>query len=535
MTRPNFVLIMTDTQATNVVGAYGHPELRTPNIDRLAATGIKFERAYTTCPVCTPARAGLFTGIYPHTAGAWTNNLPLGDNIKTLGQRFYDAGYATAYIGKWHLDGHDYFGTGICPDGWDPAYWYDGANYLAELTEAEITLWRSGLDTVEALRQRHIQPEFTWAHRVSNRAIDFLQKRGTGGRSQDADQPHCASRPTPHEPSDAKPQLPATEPFVLVVSYDEPHHPFTCPPEYAEQFVEYDYPLGPAAFDTLEGKPAHQREWAAASYVPPRVRETGVTRQPLYFGCNSFVDAEIGRVLDAVHAYAPDNTWVIFTSDHGELMGAHQLTGKGPAMYEEITHIPLIIAPPGGVEGGAVNNTLVSHIDLLPTLLELAGLDIPPILEGESLSPQLAGAEAPEKAVFVEFNRYEIEHDSWGGLQPVRCVIEGQHKLVLNLHSTDELYDMQDDPAEVRNRIDDPAYAEIRDALHDRLLAWMYAKRDPFRGAVWERRPWRSTRRLQWRGEFRPRPADGYAPQVRDYDTGLPTRGVSVEFGGAKR
>jgi uncharacterized sulfatase len=264
MSRPNFVLIMTDTQATNVVGAYGHPALCTPNIDRLAETGIKFARAYTTCPVCTPARAGLFTGIYPHTAGAWANNLPLGDNIKTLGQRFRDTGYATAYIGKWHLDGHDYFGTGICPDGWDPAYWYDGANYLSELTEDEITLWRRGLNSLEALLTHDIRAEFTWAHRVSNRAIEFLKNRESANNEL---------RITNHE-------SPVTEPFTLVVSYDELHHPFTCPPEYVEQFAEYDYPLGPAAFDTLEDKPAHQREWAAASNVPARVRETGLACHP---------------------------------------------------------------------------------------------------------------------------------------------------------------------------------------------------------------------------------------------------------------
>jgi uncharacterized sulfatase len=117
MPRPDYVFIMTDTQATNVIGAYGHPDLRTPNIDNLAKTGVTFARAYTTYPLCAPARAGIFTGIYPHTTGAWTNNLPLGDNIKTMGQRFRDGGYRTVYVGKWHLDGHDYLGTGICPDG----------------------------------------------------------------------------------------------------------------------------------------------------------------------------------------------------------------------------------------------------------------------------------------------------------------------------------------------------------------------------------------------------------------------------------
>ncbi|TFG66247.1 MAG: sulfatase, partial [Anaerolineales bacterium] len=208
---PNFVFIMTDTQATNAIGAYGRPELRTPNIDRLAQTGIKFDNAYTTCPLCTPARAGLFSGIYAHTSGPWTNNLPLGDNIISMGQRFRDNGYHTAYIGKWHLDGHDYFGTGQCPEGWDPAFWYDGKNYLDELTEAQITLWRQQLNTLDDLYNHNIKAEFTWAHRIGDRSLAFLQQQ-------------------------------TDEPFVLVVSYDEPHHPFTAPPEYVAQFKDYDYP-----------------------------------------------------------------------------------------------------------------------------------------------------------------------------------------------------------------------------------------------------------------------------------------------------
>jgi len=167
-------------------------------------------------------------------------------------------------------------------------------------------------------------------------------------------------------------------------------------------------------------------------------------------------------------------------------------------------------------------------------MLEIAGLELPPILEGQSIVPMLQGQEDLERSVALEFNRYEIEHDSWGGFQPVRCLISGQYKLVVNLLHTDELYDLDEDPAEVNNLIDQPGYEDIRDEMHDRLLEWMYDKRDPFRGPCWERRPWRAARRLQWRGAFRPRPADGYAPEVRDYDTGMPTQGVKVEFGGRK-
>jgi len=510
MSKPNFVFIMTDTQATNVVGTYRHPDLETPNIDRLAQNGVKFSRAYTTCPLCTPARAGIFTGIYPHTAGAWTNNLPLGDNVKTMGQRFQDNGYRTAYVGKWHLDGHDYFGTGICPAGWDDEYWYDGKRFLDELSEEEITLWRRGLSSVEQLRTRDFKTGFTWAHRVSDRAIDFLEKY-------------------------------SDEPFVLAVSYDEPHHPFTCPPEYAEKFEDYNYPVGPAAYDSLEEKPAHQREWAEANRARLENRlRGGFMHHPLYFGCNSFVDSEIGRVIDAVHACAGDgsghleNTYIIFTSDHGDMLGAHRLLGKGPAMYEEIVHIPFIIEQPGGIESGTVNSTLVSHIDVLPTMLELAGLDVPPIMEGQSLVPLLRGKEEPERSVVIEFHRYEIEHDSWGGFQPIRCIVSGAHKLVINLLHTDELYHLEQDAAEMNNLIYHPDCARIRNTLHDRWLDWTYEKRDPFRGPCWERRPWRDTRRFHWMGSFRPRPADGYAPEVRDYDTGLPSEGVKVEFGDRK-
>lgn len=128
------VLLMTDTQRKDMLGCYGHPDMKTPNLDRLAGQGIRFDRAYTCQPVCAPARAAIFTGCYPHSTGVWANCLPLGDNVKTLGQRVRDQGLHTAYIGKWHLDGGDYFGLGRCPDGWDPDYWYDMRNYLEELS-----------------------------------------------------------------------------------------------------------------------------------------------------------------------------------------------------------------------------------------------------------------------------------------------------------------------------------------------------------------------------------------------------------------
>ena len=161
------------------------------------------------------------------------------------------------------------------------------------------------------------------------------------------------------------------------------------------RFADFDFPVGASVHDSLAGKPEIQHRWAAARPVP--VREG--YRRPLYFGCGSFVDAEIGRLLAGLRASGRDDVWVIFTSDHGEMMGGHRLTGKGPAMYEEITRIPLIVAGPSQLgEARRARQCIrpVSHLDIVPTVLELAGVARPEILAGVSLRPLLArGGNAP--------------------------------------------------------------------------------------------------------------------------------------------
>ncbi len=185
---------MTDTQRADMLGCYGNPDMKTPCLDKLAAEGIRFDQAYTCQPVCGPARAAIFTGTWPHSNGSWANNMPLGGNVATIGQRVGDHGIHCGYIGKWHLDGSDYFGLGRCPEGWDPKYWYDGRCYLDELTPADRVRSRD----MHTNEDPSLQSEFTYAHRCSNRAIDFLSNH----RNED---------------------------FFLVVSYDEPHHPYLCP------------------------------------------------------------------------------------------------------------------------------------------------------------------------------------------------------------------------------------------------------------------------------------------------------------------
>ncbi len=174
MENKKVILIMTDTQRWDMLNCYKNTGLKTPNLDRLAADGIRYNWAYTTQPVCQPARAGIFTGMYPHSTGGWANSIDLGQNVRTIGERLQDKGVHTAYVGKWHLDGTDYYGSGICPNGWDEKYWFDGRNYLDELTEEDRK--KSRLATT--MEEMDISEEFTYSHKCVDRAVDFLNRYG---------------------------------------------------------------------------------------------------------------------------------------------------------------------------------------------------------------------------------------------------------------------------------------------------------------------------------------------------------------------
>lgn len=206
-------------------------------------------------------------------------------------------------------------------------------------------------------------------------------------------------------------------------------------------------------------------------------------------------------------------------------MSSHGLWAKGPAMYDEIARVPLIVRWPGHAPEGTASTQPMSHIDLCPTILEAFGLPVPRLLEGRSALPAFAAPATPvNDAVFMEFGRYEVDHDGFGGFQPVRAVYDGRYKLVINLLTSDELYDLPADPHEMHNLIEDPAQATERDRLHDRLLAWMNETRDPFRGYYWECRPWRTEARpATWDYTLytRQRENEEYEPRQLDYGTGL--------------
>lgn len=487
MKRKQFILIMTDTTRKDMLGCYGDRRMITPNLDALAAEGIRYENAYSCQPVCGPARSAIFTGQFPHSNGMVTNCIALGANIKTVGQRLTDRGIHCGYVGKWHLDGGDYFGLGQCPEGWDPDYWYDMRCYLEELSVEDRRRSRQGGTAYDA----DMTAEFTYAHRCTNRSLKFLEQY------RDTD-------------------------FFLTVSYDEPHGPYLSPAPYNRMYDGFRYADDPAFHDDLRDKPLMQRLWAGKRMQMTAEELRSPSEEVSRFlGCNSFVDFEIGRIMAVVREKFPD-ALVIFTSDHGAMQNAHRLDMKNATMYWQAANIPLIVY---GGDRGKVVTAPASHIDLVPTILDYFHLPIPKLLEGKSMLPQIFDASVPiNDVVFTEFTRYEVDHDGFGGLQMMRGATDGRYKLVIHLLDTDEFYDMQEDPGEIHNRINDPRYAADRNRLHDAILDHMNATRDLYRGYQWACRPWRPEKHPSWDndGYTRQRENEEYEPRQLDYDTGLP-------------
>lgn len=478
------VVILGESVRYDMLNCNRKTGLKTPNLDRLAKDGIRFERAYNCQPVCAPARSALWTGLYPHTNGVWGNSMPLGNTVHSIGQRLHDRGIECAFTGKWHLSGTDYFDTGKPAPGWNGAYWYDMRRYLTELTPEDRLRSRNPATGDDPAWTA----EMCYGHRVTNRAIDFLAE---------------------HQGDD----------FLLVVAYDEPHGPSLCPIEYSEMYKDFVFPSDPNVDDSLSGKPVAQHIWADERLdAKPRPIQS-----KHFFGSHTFIDTEIGRVLDQIEKSAP-HALVIYTADHGVFLESHRLQDKGPAMYEEITHIPFLAKWPGKAPANTISRGLVSHIDLSGTLMEFFGFEVPRTLEGGSMLPMLTDPNASVRnEVFIEWGRYEVDHDGFGALQPIRCVCDGRYKLAINLMVTDELYDLEEDPGELMNLINSPDHTGIRNHLHDRLLDWMNDSRDPFRGYYWGRRAWRPDFPETWAnaGMTRQRENDGYLPRELDYDTGL--------------
>ncbi|NRQ34747.1 sulfatase-like hydrolase/transferase [Nonomuraea sp. NN258] len=455
---------MTDQHRVDTLGAYGNRLAATPVLDELAGTGTRFDRWYTPTAICTPARASLLTGQAPFRHKLLANHErnvgyleDLPDGQYTFPQALREVGYNCGLIGKWHV-GHHRRAADFGFDGPDLPGWHnpvDHPDYLAYLAERGLppyeihdhirgTLPNGGPGNLLAARLR--QPvEATFEHYLATRAIEMLERYSAEGKL-----------------------------FFLQLNFFGPHLPYIVPDEYFDMFDPDLVELPKSIAETFADKPPVQANYSAHWTFDTMPLE--VTRKliAVYWGYVALIDAQIGRVMDAMRRLGlDDETAVFFTCDHGEFTGAHRLHDKGPAMYEDIYRTPGLLRLPGQ-EPGVVRTEFVSLLDCTATILDLAGLDPSPAVDSRSLVPLAKGEQVPwEEDIVCEFHGHHFPY-------PQRMIRTDRYKLVVNPDSTNELYDLFTDPDELLNRYTHPEMAEVRARLMQRLYEVLRARGDNF-------------------------------------------------------
>ena len=461
---PNILLLLSDQERYDVSHPNG-PCVDTPHMDTLRDEGMTFERAYTPTSICSSARASLLSGYYPHTHGMRNNchepdailrNLP--SDIPTFGEFLTDAGYENTYIGKWHVGvdqrpedfGFDYRGGGDgSHENEDPEFREYQRQHGVDPDNIPLseTIYTDNPDPVLIAAKAEIPPEATRAHYMATRTIETLREHGA-----------------------------SEAPFFHRLDFVGPHHPYTVPEPYASMYDPDDIDPWVNFDDDYHNKPTVQERYLEYRGVAHLEWDDWAEAVAKYFGFVTLLDHQIGRILAAVDEYASDNTVVVHTADHGDFAGSHRQFNKGPMMYEETYHIPLMVRWPEVVEPGSTCDEFVRLLDLMPTFLELADEPRPSDIHGRSLVPLLQGVRPPDwpETLFAEYHGDEF------GLYTQRMVRSKRYKYVYNTPDIDELYDLEADPGEVDNRIDDPAYQSVVADLQAELLEWMERTDDMF-------------------------------------------------------
>lgn len=502
---PNLLLVMTDQQKADTLGIYGNPLVRTPAIDRLEADGVVVEQAVCNYPACTPARATVHTGRYPHTTRVRANHLHLPVTEITLVDILRRAGYTTALIGKNHVfaDGRpisQFRVGGLALRDW-PRSTVDVVA-AADRLAAEVTMddRRSELFD-EWFGADHFGPageEFADLRRFSLEPW-LWRSHGASGTTPFAAE-HCTSHVLGERAAAwVRAQADGERPWFAWLSFPDPHNPYAAPEPYASMYAPDAVTVPPT--DTLEGKPERQR--VARRMCGMDEPDDDVTRRAVAttWGMVSAIDAAVGAVLDALEATGQrENTIVVFTTDHGGYVGDHGAWHKAPAFYDCLIRIPLLLSWPGTLSPSRYDRGFVEQVDLLPTLLSMAGLPTPPGVQGLDLSSALAGGDGHRLTAFSEvgeageplglgdlpFVPESALDDRWFPWDGFQEAWVGQGKMVRTANwkyawyanGDEELYDLDADPDELMNRAADPATADLRAGLRDELLRWTVASED---------------------------------------------------------
>ncbi len=479
--RPNVLLVYTDQQRYDTLGANGNEVISTPNLDALAASAVSLDNAFVASPNCMPSRAAFATGRYPRINGVRWNGIKLPTSERTFMQVLRDNGYATALWGKLHLWPHQ------TRTGADPSFGFGIANIAENLRAHTASAYRDWLgcqfpsDAIDRRRLTYSDelqvwvPEApaeasfsTWA---ANEGISFLE-----------------SKPP--------------EPFFLTISFVDPHHPFAPPEPYASMYDPADVPLPRFTPGELDDKPPHFLDGHVGRVDPvlgfaargERKKDLPVGRVDLrqvddrlwrrlvahYYGMISLIDTQVGRVLRSLRDTGLDNrTIVIFTSDHGELLGDHGLVFKGPHHYDSLLKVPTIIRVPDEVAPDRRFVELVEQIDLTSTILDLCAIEPPVSMQGDSLVHQLWGhGDRARESVLVERKDLYWQLD-------MKTLRTRDWKLTHYAGKAfGELIDLKNDPGELVNLWDDPGARAVRAELLAHLIERLADSEDPTPGAV---------------------------------------------------
>lgn len=499
--RPNVIVITTDQQRLDSLSCMGSQFVRTPNLDRLAREGVLFRRAYCTNPVCTPSRASILSGLQVSRHGAWNVGTKIPEDVPLLSHHLHALGYRTHAVGKMHFQP---FGTTESEESlgrWNagehltrgPYYGFETvelacghATYGMTGAYGDWVLESIGGDRVLFDRYRERRPlteplfggnahDFELPTRLHNsvwtadRACDFLRENASAGR-----------------------------PFLLAIGFEDPHHPHAVPTDYENRVDPASVPLPDYEPGELDDKPPHfaanrdnsldESEFrgeypvaGAAGNYEGVTEEAARLGRAHYYTLVQLIDDQMGRIMGCLDELdIRESTIVVFTTDHGELLGDHGMWCKGPFHYEELVKVPLIVRGPAGFAEPAVTDALVSHVDLVPTILAAAGA--PPTadrLDGVDLGPLLRGErEAVRDHVLIECV------DDPARLR-LKTVVTPEAKCTWYAdREFGELYDLQNDPGEKVNRWDDGAAERqrhlpllLRDLERNerRVRRWCYA------------------------------------------------------------
>lgn len=449
----NILWIMVDQMRGDTLGYAGHPIVRTPNLDALAERGVAFERVFAQSPLCTPSRTCLFTGRYVHGHGAWTNGVPISREATLLPEYLRQNGYDTTMVGKLHLfptdRDHGFDHKELHEERLDPAQ----SGYGAFLDKkghkggfpGAMTEW----DTrpVGICRMAEEIEETRW---VADRTVSLLQDR-----------------------SESK------QPFFLYSSFLRPHSPFNPLERFARMYDDVEIeapPFDPSDWDRL---PVRVRRYAETKGFDKIAEAEWIKMRKHYYALCTQVDASIGIILEGLEASGlADDTIVVFASDHGEYAGDHGMHGKGH-LWDSALHVPFILYDPSNPGDGLRYTGLTELIDIVPSLLDLVGLDTPESVQGRSVIPSIRNGERHHRdAVFAEMVTHTNIPNIYDLLdvcpEPYMVSVRTDRwKYIHYANEVGELYDLEHDPHERHNRFGETETQPVVQEMRFRILDWM--------------------------------------------------------------